>query len=94
MKTVILAGGSGTRLWPLSREEFPKQFISIFNGSSLFQETVKRALMFSRPDEIYVVANEKYRFRVLDQLSEIDVKLPDENILIEPDSKNTLPAIY
>ncbi|MBO8181123.1 MAG: mannose-1-phosphate guanylyltransferase/mannose-6-phosphate isomerase [Archaeoglobus sp.] len=94
MKTVILAGGSGTRLWPLSREEFPKQFISIFNGSSLFQETVKRALMFSRPDEIYVVTNEKYKFRVLDQLSEIDVKLPDENILIEPDSKNTLPAIY
>jgi len=50
--------------------------------------------MFSRPDEVYIVANEKYRFRVLDQLSEMDIDLPDENILIEPDSKNTLPAIY
>lgn len=93
MKTVILAGGSGTRLWPLSREEFPKQFLS-FNGLSLFQGAVKRALIFSNPDEIYVVVNEKHRFRVFDQLSEMDVVLPRQNILVEPDSKSTLPAAY
>lgn len=94
MKTVILAGGSGTRLWPLSREHFPKQFIKLFNDSSLFQKAVNRALIFSDASEVYIVANEKYRFRVLDQLSEIGVKIPEENILIEPDAKNTLPAIY
>jgi len=94
MHTLILAGGKGTRLWPLSRELMPKQFIRLFNGSSLFQMTVKRALLFSSPDEIYVVANREYKFRVLDELSGIGVKLPEDNILLEPRGKNTLPAIY
>jgi len=94
MKTVILAGGSGTRLWPLSRELFPKQFIKLFDDSSLFQKAVDRALVFSDLYEVYIVTNGKYRFRVLDQLSEMGVKLPEENILIEPEAKNTLPAIY
>ncbi len=94
MKTLILAGGKGTRLWPLSRELMPKQFVRFLDGESLFQKTVKRALKFSRPGEIFVVTNRKYKFRVLDDLSELGVELPDENLLLEPIGKNTLPAIY
>ncbi len=92
MKTIILAGGSGTRLWPLSREYFPKQFIK-FDETSLFQKTVKRAVLLSKIPEIYVITNEKYRFIIKDQLREIELEIPDENILIEPEAKNTLPAI-
>lgn len=90
MKTIILAGGSGTRLFPLSRENFPKQFIK-FEDESLFQKTVRRALLFSKPNEIYVVTNKKQEFMVKEQLSEINVQA---EILVEPAAKNTLPAVY
>jgi len=92
MKTAILAGGRGTRLWPLSREAMPKQFLRLF-GESLFQKTVRRALIFSKPSEIFIVTNEDYRFRVLDDLEDMGVSIPEENILLEPEAKNTLPAI-
>ncbi len=92
MKSMILAGGKGTRLWPLSRELMPKQFIKLFNGNSLFQETVKRALLISDVDEIYIVTNKDYKYRVLDDLDELDISIPHENILLEPLAKNTLPA--
>ncbi len=94
MKTVILAGGKGTRLWPLSRELMPKQFIKIFDDESLFQKTVRRALLFSKPKEIFIVTNREYRFRVLDELRDMGIEIPQENILLEPVGKNTLPAIY
>ena len=94
MHTLILAGGKGTRLWPLSRELLPKQFIRIFNGTSPFQMTVRRALLFSRPDEIYIVTNKEYKFRVRDELDVIGISLPEGNILLEPIGKNTLPAVY
>ncbi|WP_461866100.1 mannose-1-phosphate guanylyltransferase/mannose-6-phosphate isomerase [Thermococcus sp.] len=94
MKTLILAGGKGTRLWPLSRELMPKQFIKIFDNVSLFQKTVERALLFSKPKEIFVVTNREYRFRVSDELMEMGIEIPEENILLEPVGKNTLPAIY
>ncbi len=93
MKTLILAGGKGTRLWPLSRELMPKQFIKLFDERSLFQRTVERALLFSKPSEIFIVTNEAYRFRILDDLRELGIDLPGENILLEPIAKNTLPAI-
>jgi len=93
MKTLILAGGKGTRLWPLSRELMPKQFIKLFDDRSLFQRTVERALLFSKPSEIFVVTNEAYRFRILDDLRELGIEIPEENILLEPIAKNTLPAI-
>ncbi|NJE62276.1 mannose-1-phosphate guanylyltransferase/mannose-6-phosphate isomerase [Thermococcus sp. 21S7] len=94
MKTLILAGGKGTRLWPLSRELMPKQFIRMFDEYSLFQKTVQRALVFSKPDEIFVVTNDMYRFRVLDDLRELGLELPENNILLEPRGRNTLPAIF
>lgn len=93
MKTVLLAGGKGTRLWPLSRELMPKQFVRFLDDESLFQKTVERALLFSKPNEIFVVTNREYRFRVLDDLREAGVEIPEDNILLEPVGKNTLPAI-
>ncbi len=91
MKTIILAGGSGTRLFPLSREHFPKQFIRLFDDVSLFQKTVTRALLFSTEAEITIVTNADHAFLVRDQLAEIDCHA---SILVEPEGKNTLPAIY
>lgn len=91
MKTLILAGGSGTRLFPLSREHYPKQFISLVDNESLFQMTVKRSLLFSSPQEITIVTNRDHKFLVRDQLAAIGC---DCRILVEPVGKNTLPAIY
>ena len=90
MYTVVLAGGSGTRLFPLSRSSYPKQFIPLFNNESLFQKTVKRALLFSQPDEIYIVTNSAHKFLVENQLRDI---AKEAVILTEPCGKNTLPAI-
>gem|GEM_PF-5182844 len=70
MKTIILAGGVGTRLWPLSREYYPKQFIPM-EGTSLFQRTCERAQKFSKNDEIYVVTNEIHRYLVANQMDEL-----------------------
>jgi len=95
MKTIILAGGSGTRLWPLSRERYPKQFIKLQGKEdSLFQETFKRSLLLSNIDDIYVVTNEKYKFLVMGAVEELGYTYNEENILVEPEAKNTLPAIY
>ncbi|MDD4255875.1 MAG: mannose-1-phosphate guanylyltransferase/mannose-6-phosphate isomerase [Methanofollis sp.] len=90
MKTIILAGGSGTRLFPLSRTCYPKQFIPLLGKESLFQRTVRRALLFSRPEEIYVITSSAHRFLVADQLTEIGAPC---RVLTEPEGKNTLPAI-
>jgi mannose-1-phosphate guanylyltransferase/mannose-6-phosphate isomerase len=92
MKSIILAGGVGTRLWPLSREYYPKQFIQ-FDGPSLFQKTFERAILLSGPQGIYVVTNEIQRYLVKNQIEELGYTLPDDHLLIEPVGKNTLPAI-
>lgn len=95
MKILILAGGSGTRLWPLSRDRYPKQFIKLMGSeTSLFQETFKRSLLLAKPEEIYVVTNQKYKFLVMGEVDELGYKYPEANILVEPEAKNTLPAIY
>ena len=86
---VILCGGSGTRLWPLSRKLYPKQFISLVNDNTLFQNTILRL-----PKEVanpIVVCNEEYRFLAAEQLRQINKH--SNNIILEPISKNTAPAI-
>ncbi|WP_067052298.1 mannose-1-phosphate guanylyltransferase/mannose-6-phosphate isomerase [Methanofollis ethanolicus] len=90
MQTLILAGGSGTRLFPLSRTCYPKQFIPLFENESLFQKAVKRALFFSGPGKISIITNEAHRFLVADQLAAVGADCP---VLVEPSGKNTLPAI-
>jgi NDP-sugar pyrophosphorylase family protein len=69
MTTVILSGGNGTRMWPVSRVLMPKQFVKIFGTDSLFQQTVKRNASFS--EKIIIVSNELQKFLALDQLEEI-----------------------
>jgi mannose-1-phosphate guanylyltransferase/mannose-6-phosphate isomerase len=94
METVILAGGSGTRLFPLSREYFPKQFLSIDGTSTFFQSTFIRSLKVveQNKDSIHIITNDKYRFLIKDQLEEIGFK-DFENIILEPVGRNTAPAI-
>lgn len=92
MKSIVLAGGSGTRMWPLSREQYPKQFLK-FGKTSLFQDTIERCLEISNINDIFVVTNESQKFFVSGQIKEMGHSIPKENILIEPKGRNTLPAI-
>jgi mannose-1-phosphate guanylyltransferase/mannose-6-phosphate isomerase len=87
---VILCGGSGTRLWPLSRKSYPKQFSKILSDESLFQMSVKRlgGEIFYPP---LVLTNSDFRFIVTEQLAAL--RIVGSDILIEPDMKNTAPAI-
>jgi mannose-1-phosphate guanylyltransferase/mannose-6-phosphate isomerase len=69
MKSIILAGGVGSRLFPLSREYYPKQFIKFKAfGKSLFQMTLERTLKLSSLDDVYIITNEKHKFLVLGQI--------------------------
>jgi mannose-1-phosphate guanylyltransferase/mannose-6-phosphate isomerase len=92
IRSVILAGGTGTRLWPLSRTHYPKQFLKI-NRESLFQATYRRALGISPPDSILVVTNEVHQYLVKNQVEELGARIEDRMILREPVGRNTLPAI-
>jgi len=92
MKVLILAGGSGTRLWPASRETYPKQFLKLNGKKSLLQQTVERILKISSPEDIILLTNEQYKFHVLAELNEISENLTDK-ILLEPARRNTAPAI-
>ncbi len=95
MKIIILAGGTGSRLWPLSRERYPKQFIKLNNRKySLFQDTFSRSICLADMIDIYVVTNKNYKFLVIGEINELGYNYPEKNILIEPEAKNTLPAIY
>jgi len=88
MKTVIMCGGAGTRLWPISKEENPKQFLKIFENESLFEKTIKRNLDLC--DEFIIVVNEKQFPICKEQTLNFDKKF---NFLIEPMARNTAPAI-
>jgi mannose-1-phosphate guanylyltransferase/mannose-6-phosphate isomerase len=92
MKYVILAGGSGTRLWPFSRSAFPKQFLNFGDGESLLQKTIKRFYPAVAPQDILVVTSQAYYHLVKNQLAAIDPLL-ESQILVEPEKKNTAPAI-
>ncbi|ACM92754.1 mannose-1-phosphate guanylyltransferase/mannose-6-phosphate isomerase [Nautilia profundicola AmH] len=93
MKNIILCGGSGTRLWPLSRKLMPKQFLKLFDGKSLFQKTVERNSKIS--DKLEVITNLDHYFIALDHLEEIDSKFTIQNtkFLLEEIGRNTAPAI-
>lgn len=93
MKVVILAGGSGTRLWPFSRNSFPKQFLHFGDGQSLLQKTVGRFIQTVSPRDILIVTNQNYLHLVKSQLISLDPRLGGQ-ILVEPERKNTAPAIY
>ena len=82
---LILAGGAGTRLWPLSSDENPKQFLRLFGGESLIRKTYERL----RGLEVFVSTNERYRGQVLRELPELD----PSRVITEPARRNTAPAI-
>lgn len=88
---VILCGGSGTRLWPLSRGDNPKQFLRLHKQLSLFQETVKRVQNDKVFDQPIIVGQQQHKFKIAGELEEIGVK--PRAIILEPCSKNTAPAI-
>lgn len=92
MKGLILAGGKGTRLWPLSRSHYPKQFLKLGGSDSFLQKTVKRLLTFLAPEDLFIITCADYFHEVCRQAREISLDL-EKNILLEPDQKNTAPAI-
>ena len=86
---VILSGGSGTRLWPLSRKLYPKQFINLVNETTLFQDTILRL-----PEDVaepLIICNKEHRFLAAEQLREIGKKT--KGIILEPEGRNTAPAV-
>ncbi|MFZ2855129.1 MAG: mannose-1-phosphate guanylyltransferase/mannose-6-phosphate isomerase [Rhodocyclaceae bacterium] len=94
IQPVILSGGSGTRLWPLSREQYPKQLQSINGVESLIQETVLRLDAYADPRQIadpIIVSNEAYRFITAEQFRQIDRRF--QSIILEPAGRNTAPAL-
>jgi mannose-1-phosphate guanylyltransferase/mannose-6-phosphate isomerase len=95
VQPVVMAGGSGTRLWPLSRAQYPKQFLVLSGNRSLFQEAATRlASLASAEVQVQppcVVGNEEHRFLVLDQLRE--VRLDPAALVLEPQGRNTAPAL-
>ncbi len=87
---VIMAGGSGTRLWPYSRKQFPKQFLACLGERTMLQQTVLRLEgLDCRPP--IILCNEEHRFLVAEQLAEINIK--DAHIVLEPEGRNTAPAL-
>jgi mannose-1-phosphate guanylyltransferase / mannose-6-phosphate isomerase len=95
VQPVIMAGGSGTRLWPLSRAGYPKQFLVLSGEASLLQQAVQRMLALATAGlEVaapLIVGNEEHRFLILDQLREL--KVEPQAVLLEPTGRNTAPAL-
>lgn len=92
VKPVILSGGSGTRLWPLSRQLYPKQLLPLVGEQTLLQDTITRLENFPNISEtVTVICNDSHRFLVAEQLREINVKA--DALLLEPVGRNTAPAL-
>lgn len=92
MKIIILAGGKGTRLWPLSRNSFPKQFLHFGDKTSLLQKTILRFSSLYHKEDIIILTNQQYYHLVKSQCQELDPTF-EYRILLEPECKNTAPAI-
>ncbi len=88
---VILSGGRGTRLWPLSRELYPKQFLALTSDWTMLQETVLRLCGLDGAEAPLIVCNEEHRFMVAEQMRQIDVN--PAGIFLEPIGRNTAPAV-
>ncbi|MBI4975194.1 mannose-1-phosphate guanyltransferase, partial [Candidatus Peregrinibacteria bacterium] len=88
MKAVILAGGGGTRLWPLSTEEKPKQFQRLISDKTMIEETMD-LMDFLKPEDIYIATNKNH----VGLIRELCPKIPGENIIIEPALRDTASCI-
>jgi mannose-1-phosphate guanylyltransferase/mannose-6-phosphate isomerase len=88
---VILSGGSGTRLWPLSRKQYPKQYLPLAGDNTMLQETILRLSGLDNLVDPIIVCNADHRFLVAEQCQQINIKNP--TILLEPVGRNTAPAI-
>ena len=88
---VILSGGSGTRLWPLSRKQYPKQYLPLVSDNTMLQETILRLSGLDNLAEPIIICNEEHRFIVAEQCQQINITSP--TILLEPIGRNTAPAI-
>jgi mannose-1-phosphate guanylyltransferase len=89
LTALIMAGGKGTRFWPLSTEEKPKQFLNLIGDKTMIQMTVDRIKPIIPVDRIFICTGEKYVSLVKEQLPEMD----DRNIIVEPEGRNTTPCI-
>lgn len=87
---LVMAGGSGTRLWPMSREQYPKQFLDLMGDSTLLQQTLDRLVGLETAPPV-LICNEAHRFLAAEQLRQLG--LLDHNIILEPFGRNTAPAI-
>ncbi len=92
MKTssIIMAGGNGTRFWPMSRTKLPKQFLDLDGKGTLINKTIERLTNTVEMDSLYIVGNKKHRSIFEDQLPKNFLM---ENLLLEPSARNTAPAI-
>ena len=88
---VILCGGSGTRLWPLSRRAYPKQLLNLVGDQSLLQQTVTRLEGIPDIAPPLLISNEEHRFLVAEQMRAIGVE--PQRIILEPVGRNTAPAV-
>jgi len=88
---VILAGGSGTRLWPMSRSLYPKQLINLYNAHTMLQNTILRLSGLNDLGDPVIICNENHRFMTAEQIRRIDIN--DFKIILEPAARNTAPAI-
>jgi len=88
---VIMSGGSGTRLWPMSREFYPKQFHHLLGNETMLQQTVQRLDGLCQPEQLIVIGNREHRFMIIEQLAEKGWQ--NANVLLEPVGRNTAPAV-
>ncbi|MFZ2226090.1 MAG: mannose-1-phosphate guanylyltransferase/mannose-6-phosphate isomerase [Candidatus Moraniibacteriota bacterium] len=93
MYSIIPCGGSGTRLWPLSRKNYPKQFLSLYSDKSLIQETYLRSRLLMPAKNIFLVTDKENFFTAINQLREIDQEFDKDQVLIEPVGMGTIPAM-
>ncbi|KJU84626.1 mannose-1-phosphate guanyltransferase [Candidatus Magnetobacterium bavaricum] len=94
MKVLLLAGGSGTRLWPLSRRDFPKQFLRLNGDYSLIQQTILRLLPVVSADNIVILTNQQYRFHVKSDINSMEHNIAERvHTVLEPALRNTAAAI-